>query len=109
MILNFTGACPYPRIVDMLGFLPPPTVSTESLEMVPRYCDCQPVGCGMGALTMDGTGMLGTGLFSGGMDLSTWTWGEWGTIALGLYLLYAVTSTTKTEFRRVSRRIRKRS
>jgi len=61
------------------------------------YVSKQPSGpgcCGMGALTMDGTGLLGTGLFAGGLDLSTWGTGELVVAGLGLFILYSVFSTT---------------
>jgi hypothetical protein len=49
---------------------------------------------GLGSFTMDGTGLLGTGLFSGGLDLSTWGAGEWITILAGVWVLYSVFHTT---------------
>ena len=58
------------------------------------------LGCaqGMGALTMDGSGLFGTGVFGTGVtltDFSTWGAGEIGAVAAFLFLLYAVTSTTQ--------------
>ena len=85
---------------DMLTALPP-----SAQDVLP---ECR---CGMSGLTMDGTGLLGTGLFSGGMDLSTWGAGEAITVGLGLYVLYAVFATGRSHAARVSRgykRIRKK-
>jgi hypothetical protein len=58
------------------------------------------LGCsqGVGALTMDGSGLFGTGIFGTGVtltDFSTWGAGEIGAVAAFLFLLYAVTSTTQ--------------
>ena len=49
---------------------------------------------GLGTFTMDGTGLLGTGLFSGGLDFSTWGAGEYITILGGIWVLYSVFHTT---------------
>ena len=52
-------------------------------------CGCNCGGnCGMGGLTFDGTGLFGTGLFSG--DVSSW--GLWEGIAglIGVYAVYAM-------------------
>ena len=51
------------------------------------------LGCsqGVGALTMDGTGLFGTGVFGTGVtltDFSTWGAGEIGAVAAFLFLLY---------------------
>ena len=43
---------------------------------------------GMGGLTFDGTGFLGTGLFSG--DMSTWGWGELIFGVIGVYAVYSM-------------------
>ena len=59
-------------------------------------------GRGMGGLTFDGTGLLGTGLFSGGLDLSTWTWAEYLATAVGIYVVYSVLSTTSRHARSVA-------
>ena len=64
-------------------------------------------GCGLAALTMDGTGLFGTGLFANPFDFSTWGTGEYIALALGLYTMYALTSTTKAEYRRASRGVRR--
>ena len=55
---------------------------------------------------MDGTGLFGTGLFSSGTDFSTWTIWEWGTIALGAYMVFATFSTTKRATHAVRRKVR---
>jgi hypothetical protein len=59
---------------------------------------------GLQGLTMDGTGLAGTGLFAG--DMSTWGMGEYATIGLGLYAAFALTSTTKRHAQTVSRKVR---
>ena len=57
------------------------------------------LGCaGMGALTMDGSGLFGTGVFGTGVtlaDFSTWGAGEIGAVAVGLFVLFSVVSSTK--------------
>lgn len=50
-------------------------------------------GCGMSGLTFDGTGLWGSGLFSG--DTSSWGVGEFGFLALGAFVLYSVVSTSQ--------------
>lgn len=62
-------------------------------------CGCStpsPCGCsgGMGTLG-DGTGLLGSGLFEGGFDPSTWGPAEWAVVALGGYVAWSVFFTTK--------------
>lgn len=64
----------------------------------------------MGALNMDGTGLFGTGIFGSTVsltDLSTWTWAEYATLALGAYTLFSLVHTTKSGATRVSHRARK--
>ncbi len=65
-------------------------------------------GCGVSGLTMDGTGLFGTGLFTGGLDFTTWGAWEYGVAALGAYMLYSMVFTTKVQARAVSGRIRSR-
>jgi hypothetical protein len=68
----------------------------------------QDCGCGgMGALTMDGTGLLGTGLFSGGFDLSTWGIGEYLTATFGLYIVFSVFSDIGKGVSGVKRSVRR--
>ena len=72
--------------------------------------DCNNTCGGMGALNMDGTGIFGTGIFGQTVtltDLSTWTWAEYATLALGAYTLLSLVHTTKAGARRVSTRARK--
>ncbi len=45
-------------------------------------------GAGLSGLSFDGTGFLGTGLFSG--DISTWGVGEIVLGAIGIYAVYAM-------------------
>lgn len=77
---------------------------------------CPGLGCsGVGALTMDGSGLFGTGIFGTGVtlaDFSTWGAGEIGAVVVSLFLLYAVTSTTKRGAEGVSktyRRVRRKA
>ena len=54
-------------------------------------CGCkQGLGCcgGMGALTFDGSGILGSGLFAGGTSLSNWTWAEYAVAGIGVLVLF---------------------
>jgi hypothetical protein len=72
----------------------------------------QGVGCcgGMGALNMDGSGLFGTGVFGTGVtltDFSTWGVGEIGAVAVALFLLFAVVSTTGRGVEGVQKRVRK--
>jgi hypothetical protein len=62
----------------------------------------------MGAFSMDGTGLLGTGLFSGGTDLSTWGVGEYMVLAFAAYALSSLVGDTKRGYGRVSKGIRRR-
>jgi hypothetical protein len=58
--------------------------------IIPRY--------GMGAMTFDGTGLFGTGLFGG--DWSTWGWTELLVLPVAAYALYAMVYQTKqTKYR----------
>jgi hypothetical protein len=74
-------------------------------------CGCAGMGCGcagVGGLTMDGTGLLGTGLFSGGMDLSTWGVGEYLVLAFGAYAVYSLVSDVGKGARNVRKRLRRK-
>lgn len=97
------AACPYPAIVDAFNSIPSSDIPQP---MMPQQYGCCN-GSGLGALTMDGTGMLGTGLFSGGMDTSTWGAGEYAMLAIGAYALYSMLVTTERGARRVSARAKK--
>lgn len=71
-------------------------------------CDCGCNSCGgMGGLTMDGSGLFGSGVFGTGVtltDISTWTWAEFATAGIGLYVLASLVFTTKHVGRKVSAR-----
>lgn len=55
-------------------------------------------GAGMQGLSFDGSGLLGTGLFSG--DWTTWGWAELIAGAIGAYAIYAMVHQTKqTKYR----------
>jgi hypothetical protein len=94
-------ACPPDRIVDLFSQIPVP----EGVFQNEVPCCCG--GSGMGALTMDGTGLFGSGLFADPFNVSTWGFGEYAVLGLAAYMLYAVVSTTKHETRRVSRGYRR--
>ena len=71
-------------------------------------CACGCAGrCNQGlmGLTMDGTGLLGTGLFAGGFNVSTWGPAEVVTAAAGVYVLYSVFFTTRAGVRRGHRKV----
>lgn len=72
--------------------------------------DCNNTCGGMGGLTMDGSGLFGTGIFGTGVsltDLSTWTWAEYATLALGAYTLLSLVHTTKAVGRHTKVRAKK--
>jgi hypothetical protein len=72
------------------------------------YIEKQTGGCGgMGALTMDGTGLFGTGLFASGLDLNSWGPGEIIGALFGMFVLYSVFSTTSRGVSKVTGRVRK--
>lgn len=60
-------------------------------------------GCGncggMGSLSFDGTGLFGTGLFSG--DITTWGVPEVATLLVGYYLLHSILYTTSSHAKSV--------
>lgn len=70
------------------------------------------LGCcgGMGALTMDGTGLFGTGIFGGNFnltDFSTWGPAEVGALLAAAFVLFSITSTTQRGVEGVQKRVRK--
>ena len=56
-----------------------------------RSCSCNNGLTGL----FDGTGLLGSGLFTSGMDYTQWGIGEYAALAVGGYVLMSVFSTTK--------------
>jgi hypothetical protein len=64
-------------------------------------------GAGMGGLSFDGTGLLGTGLFSG--DFTTWGWAELVFGAIGAYAVYTMFLQTRQVKARVSTGLRTRA
>ncbi len=60
-------------------------------------------GCGCGG----GCGQRGLGLFDTGMDITGWGWGEWLTIALGVYVVFSVFSTSQREYGKAKRTVRR--
>jgi len=76
-------------------------ISTQPTDSGCSGLGCsQGVGCcgGMGALNMDGSGLFGTGVFGTGVtltDLSTWSVGEYGAVAVALFVLFSVVGSTK--------------
>jgi hypothetical protein len=83
--------CPYPAIVDAFNSIPSSDIPQP---MMPQQYGCCN-GSGLGSFTTDGTGLLGTGLFAGGLDTSTWGAGEFAVLAIGAYALYSMLVTTK--------------
>lgn len=73
------------------------------------------MSCGMNGLSMDGSGLFGTGIFGTGVtltDVSSWGAGEIGVLALGLFAVASMFSSTKRAavgtakaYRQVRRRI----
>ena len=67
-------------------------------------------GCaGLGGCGCGGT-CGGLGLFDSGMDFTTWSYPEWGLVAIGLYALFSFVGDTKrgvTRVRRVGKAVRK--
>lgn len=61
---------------------------------------------GMSGLTMDGTGLLGTGLFQTPFDFSTWGIGEYAAAGLALWVLYSVFATSRDTYQATRKRIR---
>ena len=121
MIVAYIG-CQYPQVLPM-SIDDANALITNSGGMgdyvspfpfiVPQYltpgnnqglgCACGGSCCGgLGGLTFDGTGLLGTGLFSGGTDLSTWGAGEYGVLATAAYMLYSTVFTTRAAARKVA-------
>ena len=94
-----------PHLVDVNGSTPyrfdfPPMGDDNRVWFQPMAIYGQPSSedmqsHGMAGLTMDGTGLLGTGLFSGGMNFSTWGTGEYVVAGLGAYTLFSLFSTGK--------------
>ena len=114
--------CPYDSVLDPGSQLQPIMQAMDmpglgvylpaQLALYPQMVQAKGLGCncarGMGAFSMDGTGLLGTGLFSGGTDLSTWGVGEWLVIAFGVYAASSFVGDTKRGYSRVSKGIRRR-
>lgn len=71
------------------------------------------LGCcgGMGAWSMDGSGLFGTGVFGNGVsvtNLSTWTWAEYAAVGLSLFVVFSLFSTTQRGVTTVRKTIRRR-
>ena len=62
---------------------------------------------GLGGLSFDGTGLLGTGLFSG--DMTTWGWSELVFGLIGTYAIYTMFIQTKQVKARVSTGLKTRA
>ena len=58
------------------------------------------VSRGLRGLTFDGTGLLGTGLFSSGLDISQWTIWEYLIALSGAYFAYSVFFSSPAKKRR---------
>jgi hypothetical protein len=84
--------CPYDSIVDAFNSIP---AIPQPFDTV-GDCDCGCMGgCGGLSGLMDGTGLLGTGLFVGGLDPSTWGIGEFAVIGFAVGVLYSVMGTKR--------------
>lgn len=99
-------ACPYDQVLPMSSaqasgmgdylspfrFTTPQYLSAggRGLGCAGYDCGC---GCGMNGFTMDGSGLLGTGLFAG--DPSSWGAGEYAVLAAGAFVLYSVVFTSR--------------
>jgi hypothetical protein len=92
--------CPYDQIVDAFDSIP---AIPQPFDTV-GDCDCGCMGgCGGLSGLMDGTGLLGTGLFVGGLDPSTWGAAEYAVLALGAFAIYsAMGSSRRGSSRRAS-------
>jgi len=119
--------CPYDSLIDP-GPALPALVQAAGIQGLGEYlpaalafypqnlqakglgCGCAGTdcGCGMGGLTMDGTGLLGTGLFSGGMDLSTWGVGEYVVAAFAVYAVFSLVSDVKSGATKVRKRLKRK-
>lgn len=98
--VNF-NPCPYPEIVDAFNSIPQSDIPQPIMQDSP--CCCQQ---GLGAF-MDGTGLLGTGLFVGGFDPTTWGVGEYAVLAVGAFALYSMFDTGRRGARRIGARAKK--
>jgi hypothetical protein len=101
-IVSYDGCLPDQMVSRFLNLPIPTQPFNGSLA-----ADCPACCKGMAALSMDGTGLFGSGLFASPFDVSTWGAGEYLALAFGAYLLYALTSTTKTEFQRARKGVRR--
>jgi hypothetical protein len=85
--------------------IPPPTFIAPAEEMglgCAGGCNGTCAGCAGHA---HGMGQL----FSSGLDLSGWGYGEWGIVALGAFALYSVFFTSKAAVSTVSKASRSRA
>ena len=82
------------------GFGPVMTFPGAGAGMDGMGCGCGCAGRGLSGLTMDGTGLLGTGLFCwppfGGDGSCNWGMAELIAGAIGFYALYSMFRTSKT-------------
>lgn len=72
-----------------LGLQQAMTISTPGFDKNPLMINQKKYwGGGLRGLSFDGTGLLGTGLFSG--DFTTWGWSELLFGAIGVYAVYSM-------------------
>lgn len=97
------AVCPDPPIVQEWMQIPYAQIQGDMDAMGVDRLHCMQ---GLGALTMDGTGLFGTGLFSGGFDLSTWGIGEYLVAVVGGYMVLNLFSDIARGSKKVSRKVR---
>lgn len=91
-----------------LGLQQAMTISTPGFDKNPLMINQKKYwGGGLRGLSFDGTGLLGTGLFSG--DFTTWGWSELLFGAIGAYAFYTMFLQTKQVKERVSTRLKSRA
>src|ERR1035437_8293114 len=91
-----------------LGLQQAMTISTPGFDKNPLMINQKKYwGGGLRGLSFDGTGLLGTGLFSG--DFTTWGWSELLFGSIGAYAFYTMFLHTKQVQERVSTVLKSRA
>ena len=99
--VNF-NPCPYPEIVDAFN-----SISSVGHSAADHAGQSVLLPTGIRRIQMDGTGLLGTGLFVGGFDPTTWGVGEYAVLAVGAFALYSMFDTGRRGARRIGARAKK--